>query len=81
MLTRCSNPKDASWRWYGARGIKVCDRWKNFRNFLEDMGERPAGRTLDRKDRAKDYEPGNCCWSTPLEQTRNRKLGEFLPKS
>jgi hypothetical protein len=65
MLARCYTPTNASWEHYGGKGIKVCDRWHDFRNFLADMGERPLGKTLHRIDSNKDYEPGNCMWKTP----------------
>jgi hypothetical protein len=56
------------------RGITFCDRWGDFKNFLEDMGERPEGKTLDRyPNREGNYEPGNCRWATPKEQANNRK--------
>lgn len=73
MGTRCRNPKDESFQFYGGKGITICERWVSFDNFLADMGERPPGTTLDRLDSAKDYEPGNCRWSTPIEQGRSSK--------
>lgn len=68
MIARCTNPKMDSWKYYGARGITVCERWRQFALFLEDMGVRPTGKTLDRIDPTGNYEPGNCRWATPLEQ-------------
>ena len=73
MLTRCTNPKSSGFRKYGARGVTVCDRWRrSFAAFLEDMGERPLGLTLDRIDNSKGYEPGNCRWATMQAQQNNR---------
>jgi hypothetical protein len=74
MKSRCYNPNHDGYYWYGAKGIKVCDRWlQSFWNFVEDVGERPLGTTLDRIDGEKDYSPNNCKWSTSKEQASNRK--------
>ncbi len=73
MIQRCTNPKRNSWRYYGARGISVCERWLNFVKFLADMGPRPAGKTLDRINNDGDYEPSNCRWAPPKEQRANRR--------
>lgn len=72
MRTRCLNPKADQFHRYGAKGITVCDRWNDFRNFLSDMGVRPSGTTLDRRKNDKGYEPGNCRWATMREQGNNK---------
>ncbi len=73
MKSRCNNPHADNYRYYGARGITVCERWKIFSNFLSDMGERPKGKSLDRyPDPDGNYEKANCRWATPLEQRHNR---------
>lgn len=74
MKGRCYRKTHPAWPWYGAKGITVCDRWKDsFQHFLSDMGECPDGYWIDRIDNTKGYEPGNCRWVTPKESAANRK--------
>lgn len=73
MLVRTTNPKHIGWKYYGARGISVCERWLAFANFLADMGERPDGKTLDRIDTDGNYTPDNCRWATRSEQRKNQR--------
>lgn len=79
MKKRCENENHISYKYYGARGIKICNRWSNsFKNFLEDMGECPFGHSLDRIDNSKNYKPNNCKWSTRYAQNRNRISNIFI---
>lgn len=78
MIGRCTNPKCVAFPDYGGRGIEVCDRWMDFESFLEDMGERPAGLTLDRINNNGNYEPGNCRWATRKQQHNNRRANRLL---
>ena len=83
MRYRCDNPNVVNYPDYGGRGVTYCERWKDFKNFLADMGERPEGMTLD-KDSIK---PGNkvyckefCCWATPTTQQRNKRNCKLVPE-
>jgi len=78
MKARCSNPNNIGYADYGGRGITVCKRWQRFKNFLADMGERPAGTSIDRIDSDKGYFPGNCRWATKKQQRRNQRSNQFI---
>jgi hypothetical protein len=77
MKRRCYNPNDENYRYYGGRGIRVCDRWLDkdtgVTNFIEDMGQPEAGLSLDRIDSNGNYSPENCKWSSSADQAYNRR--------
>lgn len=79
IKTRCYNPNVKNFDRYGGRGIKVCDRWKDFANFFEDMGPKPSPKhSIERIDSNGDYEPGNCRWATITEQASNKRNNVML---
>lgn len=73
MLDRCQRPANRHYADYGGRGITVCERWKQFDAFFEDMGEAPADLTLERLNNNEGYNPDNCVWATRKEQARNKR--------
>lgn len=78
MISRCRIPSATSYENYGGRGIKVCDRWLRFENFLADMGEPAVGQSIERNDSDGHYEPANCRWATRVEQNRNQRDLHYL---
>lgn len=75
MKSRCKNPRDSNFKRYGARGIDVCEEWKLFNNFIQDMGRRPSDKhSIDRVNVNGNYEPGNCRWATLTQQALNQRL-------
>lgn len=78
MIQRCGDPSREAFSGYGGVGVTVCDRWRSFPAFLEDMGERPAGTTIDRIDGSLGYQPGNCRWATAVEQANNKRTNRQI---
>jgi len=79
MSGRCNNPNHHKYHLYGALGVKMCDRWSKFENFMEDMGERPEGTTIDRyPDQSGTYCKENCRWATITEQNNNKKTNVHI---
>ena len=79
MKERCNNKNSKAYKWYGARGIKVCDRWnESFSNFIHDMGEKKDTESLDRIDCDGNYEPSNCRWTTMKVQQNNRRNNRLV---
>jgi hypothetical protein len=79
MKERCKNTNRKEYKHYGERGITICRRWlESFSYFLDDMGERPNGMTLERNNNDKGYEKSNCCWASRKQQSRNTRRNRFL---
>lgn len=79
MWNRCTKPNTSNYKNYGGRGITVCERWRKFEHFFEDMGARPAtANSIERCDNNGDYEPNNCRWATWKEQGRNRRTNHLV---
>lgn len=78
LRNRCNNPNNRRFERYGRRGIRVCERWNTFATFLSDMGPCPPGMSIERINNDGDYEPQNCRWATPREQSRNNSRNRLL---
>lgn len=79
MRNRCNNPHTTQYRFYGGRGIRVCQRWNKFENFLTDMGIRPTKEySIERKNNDGNYEPNNCHWVNQIEQANNKRSNNII---
>ena len=78
MRQRCYNPNDMHYKDYGGRGITICERWDKFKNFYEDMGEKPNGLEIERMNNNQGYSPENCKWATPKENSRNKRNNRII---
>lgn len=78
MRSRCNTPTDSDYKDYGGRGISVCARWDDFAVFLGDMGPRPVGMSVDRKDVNGNYEPNNCRWADAKTQANNKRSNHVI---
>lgn len=78
IMNRCTNPNDPSFKDYGARGISVCDRWESFENFYADMGDKPAGLSIERLDVNGNYDPLNCVWADRETQANNKRNSHYI---
>lgn len=79
LISRCYNKNHQDYKYYGGRGIRVCDRWRhNFSYFIQDMGRRPRGMSIDRINVNGDYELSNCRWATASTQCNNRRSNLFI---
>jgi DNA-binding transcriptional regulator YiaG len=81
MISRCENKNQKDYKYYGGRGIQVCERWRtDFTSFLRDMGEKPKGMSIDRIDNNGDYEPSNCRWETHTNQMNNKRNSVLITR-
>jgi len=78
MIQRCTNQNNKDYKNYGGRGIKVCERWLKFENFLKDIGIPKNGMTLERINNDGNYELNNCKWATRVEQARNTRHNRLI---